>query len=520
MAIELIKENIGYEQILGQNSADTVMKLEYVIPDTHPDVLKILMLDASPSLTKQEVMKDKIYVEGKVIYNVMYLAKQEDKMEVFNVSYTSKFTNSIELNGALPKMRLETECYVEHMDCNIINERKIGIEGIVKIKAEVYKKYDIGVVKDIKGADNIQFLKNPTSVDKIVGNVSVNMPANSTMKIKSDKPEIDSIVKVDINIHKRSVKILEDKVQVEAFALIGVLYKSSTTKMLEYVSDDVFISKEAELKGASSDMSSYGKFDLEAVDYNVEDNDAGERRIINVEALVKSEVTVMSKEDIEMIEDAYSPDMMMKMERKSYNVNIIHGSSDSEEIVKENIEIPSDLPKAESVIMCSGMACVTDKKIVEDKVIVEGIIKTYSIYKTSDKDKPLSAVSDEIPFSSTVEISGCKIDMQSIAKVYIESIDASVEANTIAVKAVVNVYANVSYLNNKDFLVNIVPDEGKIPKKNASITIYVVQSGDTLWKIAKKYYTTVDTLLSVNNIEDENKIVPGTKLIIPGRAKI
>jgi LysM repeat protein len=36
-----------------------------------------------------------------------------------------------------------------------------------------------------------------------------------------------------------------------------------------------------------------------------------------------------------------------------------------------------------------------------------------------------------------------------------------------------------------------------------------------LWKIAKRYYTTVDDLLKINEIEEPDKIIPGIKLIIP-----
>ena len=54
----------------------------------------------------------------------------------------------------------------------------------------------------------------------------------------------------------------------------------------------------------------------------------------------------------------------------------------------------------------------------------------------------------------------------------------------------------------------------------ASIIIYIVQSGDTLWKIAKKYNTTVDKLMEINEIEIPELIKPGDKIIIEGRAVI
>ena len=47
---------------------------------------------------------------------------------------------------------------------------------------------------------------------------------------------------------------------------------------------------------------------------------------------------------------------------------------------------------------------------------------------------------------------------------------------------------------------------------------YVVQSGDTLSKIAKKFGTTVATLVSMNKIENADIIYVGQVLIVPGTA--
>jgi nucleoid-associated protein YgaU len=51
-------------------------------------------------------------------------------------------------------------------------------------------------------------------------------------------------------------------------------------------------------------------------------------------------------------------------------------------------------------------------------------------------------------------------------------------------------------------------------KTAAGAVIYVVQKGDSLWKIAKKYRTTVDNIVAVNEIEDPELIYPGQKLLI------
>lgn len=49
-------------------------------------------------------------------------------------------------------------------------------------------------------------------------------------------------------------------------------------------------------------------------------------------------------------------------------------------------------------------------------------------------------------------------------------------------------------------------------------TIHTVVKGDTLWDLARKYGTTVDKLVELNDIENPNFIVVGQKLIVSGTA--
>ncbi len=46
--------------------------------------------------------------------------------------------------------------------------------------------------------------------------------------------------------------------------------------------------------------------------------------------------------------------------------------------------------------------------------------------------------------------------------------------------------------------------------------IYIVQSGDTLWTIARKLHVYYDEMLAVNGLTENSSIIPGTELVIPG----
>lgn len=62
--------------------------------------------------------------------------------------------------------------------------------------------------------------------------------------------------------------------------------------------------------------------------------------------------------------------------------------------------------------------------------------------------------------------------------------------------------------------VNIEPMDKAVIDGIAAFIIYTVQKGDTLWKLAKRFNTTVDDILAVNDIENPDLIYPGQRLII------
>jgi hypothetical protein len=516
-AVELIKENIEYEQLLGENFSDTVVKGEYLIPDTHPDVVEILMVDVKPSITAKETMQDKVYIEGQIVYNVIYLAKEEEGMGVYNVTYSDKFSNYVDIPAAEHKMLCDGECYVEHMDSNLVNERKVGISGIIKIKSAVYKNYSFEVVKSMARDEDLQTLKYPAVIDKILGSTGADLVIKTQIRVPMDKPQIGKVLKCDVNLHKKEVKLMEGRAQITAFAHVNMLYRGNGERSLVSIEDDVYLSKDVELDGADASMNAFADFKVENIDYDIKEDDLGESRIVDVESIANVTLKVQYKEHVDMIEDAYSPKVVMDMVRKSYNLNVLQGTNHSETIVKDNLELDV---KPSEIIMTDGEVMVTDKKLVENKVVVEGIVKFNILFAAEAAEVKLQAMSEELPFSCSVDVEGARIDMQSVIKAAIESIEASIEASTIAVKAVVAVDVRVNYSTEKDFLIDILMSEEEVPRKKASVTIYAVQPGDTLWKIAKRYFTTIDEIARINNIDNVNVINVNDKLIIPGRAVI
>ena len=51
-------------------------------------------------------------------------------------------------------------------------------------------------------------------------------------------------------------------------------------------------------------------------------------------------------------------------------------------------------------------------------------------------------------------------------------------------------------------------------KNISSINIYVVKPGDSIWKIAKKYKTSMENIIKTNKLENPNLIDVGQKILV------
>lgn len=520
MDLNLIKDYIEYEQSIAQNDAKVFIKEEYVIPDTLPDVNNILMLDVKPMITNKEVGVDKVNIEGQLQYTILYMAKDGGATEAHSVTYNGHISEGIDMVGAQPNMYCDIELDIEYMDCIIVNERKIAIQGFVLCKCNGYNINSFEIVKDVHECKDIQFLKSPMTVDKVMEPIETELVGKTEMKIDMDKNECLKIVKYNVIIGKKDVRVYDGGLKIEAMANVAILYKGKNGRELFCISENVQLYKEVTVDKLKPNMEYFTDFQVHSFDYDIRQDDMGENRIIDVEFLVKAITRVMYKEEVEVIEDCYCPSKMLKMDTKENSINVIQGHGYAETLVKGDIEAKDEELKPAKVIMTTGNAIITDKVIKNDKIEIEGLLKVYVLYGTEDEEKYLINLGDDIPFSCKVDIAGVKPDMQVSANVCLEMIDGNLEAGNISIRGIVKVHCKAYYTTKNKFVINMSMSEEELPEKKASVIIYVVQAGDTLWSIAKKYFSTVKELCEINDIEDEDEVKPAMKLIVPGRAVI
>lgn len=512
--INMKKQKINYEGKMLEGINEFTVKGEYLIPDTHPDVNKILLIDVKPRINNTEAFIDKVFVEGEIVYSIIYSAKDDDQNNTYNVSYSDKFNLYVETFGIKKESLYNIEVEVMNMDSSLLNERKVSIEGILKFKSTSNEVLELDIMCDLEEQDDVQLLMKDMEFCEVKTTLTEEFSNESSLNVPLDKPAISKILSCDPIIYKTECKLLDNKISFNAYCKVKVLYKGLGSEDLCYLEQDIYLNNEVDVEDISSDMIGIDNWDLSGFEYMIDEDESGESRVINVYINLKCDLKVLNKSVISIIDDAYSKNSLINLVKNSYKMNFLECSNDLDIIVKDNID-PVESPL--SIAYTVGRCILNSKKIVEGKVIVEGIVKVDIIYQSSLNENEYLSVSKDIPFSTYFEDENIKIDMDALVKCNLEGVDAFVEAKTIGVKAIVNVKIYVNSEVKKDILVDMYKTQDENLVKDSSVIIYIVGEEDTLWSIAKKYCVSVEDICRINDVEQDENIL-GRKLLIPSKA--
>lgn len=199
------------------------------------------------------------------------------------------------------------------------------------------------------------------------------------------------------------------------------------------------------------------------------------------------------------------------------------GETSGEISFEQNLDLPSAGMTLDRILIHEATLGGLEAEASTGKVLVRGGLDFSLLYMAENKNglEPEVArwernAGDGINVAGMVDLPN--LEPGGILELHgtIESIQVETTGpRSIRVAGVVKVNAVArmarSFIVLQDCAI-VVPVD---PCTRPSMLFYVVQPGDTLWMIARRYQTTVDTLARVNQISDPNQIYVGQKLLIP-----
>lgn len=510
MKIENVKNKIKIDQLVGRERVESLVEGEITLPDHKPKIESLISLDGEVEITNQLLKEDTLIVTGIVKFRTLYTTEEDEDQKIHSLQSKTDFREEIALESSYDA-RAVVQAEIEHIEYTKLTDKKIGVKTVIDIQAKLQREGTIEIIKDIEGGEGIQTRKQSIKYNELIANNKTKNLVKDTFEIAEGRGDVLDILKIDANTKIEESRVVDGKVIVSGSVDCFIMYYSEDAEQtLNYISEEIPFTHFVEVKGAEKDMDYNLSLKVTDINYDVRGDINGRLRIIDLETSVTIDVKVFAQSQQEIVTDAYSTERIFDVKNEKVTLSQTVAKHNLEETLNQTIKVAG----GEIVKLCNINAkpIMTDLRTLDEKVIVEGIVDLDIVY--IGRDQTLEISKAEVPFKSTVDIEDSKdidIEVQSIIG------DISYEKlNDSEIQVHLKLENNISInrVKNIDIVSEAILKEEEINKKDrSSITIYMVQKGDSVWDIAKRYSTTVEDIRVTNDIEEDNLKV-GDKIII------
>ena len=505
MAVETTKDSVCINQIIGQRNESIIVEGDSIIPDVKPDILSAINTSGTVCIYKKEILEGKVRIDGSIDSYIIYLADDENTT-VRSINTSLDFTQIIDIEKAEPNMTLETNVELKSIECRVINGRKVNVKAILDFEVKVSSNEEVNIIQNINLRD-IQMLNKNLTLNSLTGCGETKVYAKDTL-ILDNIDNLEEIMKAELKIINRDTKISYNKVLAKADLSVKLLY----------------LTEDNRINSVEGTIPIMGFIDIP----NIEENDicdmkyeiknllikanSIEEHSIYVDAEVQIYCQVYKKQNIKLIQDLYSPSKPLNFTQRQIRV------MQTKEVIQNtcNIrekQIISELG-GDKIYDVTINPEIKNQTLLNDRIVYEGEIALNFMYSS----KNMSGIDTKIirvPFHYNVDFTGVNANSKVETTIEIGLQDFVVTADdSIDIK--IDLIFTTSMSRNTE--INIIDDikEDENSKLNTcSMVVYFVKSGDTLWKIAKKFGSTVEEISRINGIENVDKLNIGQQLFIP-----
>ena len=234
-----------------------------------------------------------------------------------------------------------------------------------------------------------------------------------------------------------------------------------------------------------------------------------EEHSVYVEAEVEIMCSAFEKKSITYIEDLYSP-----IKNINYTVKKIKTMDEKLTLknvynIKEKVLVHELNENNMYYIRINPE--ISSKKILNEKIIYEGRVVLDILYGQDNSRLGTKEIS--IPLQYTMEVPGVNDGSNIDTNLEIKKQEFNMLSDgQLDVNLEIIFDVNVSSFSNIAVIDDLTESDEQ-REENYNLIIYFVKKGDTVWKIAKKFGSTIDEIVKINDIENPDILQVRYKII-------
>lgn len=503
--MELIKQRVHMNRCNSRENVRVTLDTDFNVPDIKPDARTVMQQKGEVMIEEIRILDGKADIRGALYFTILYAG--EDEIPICDLSGNIPINETVNLGcESTREDEITVHTMIEDLRIELINSRKFGIKAIINMEVLAETIYDGEGAVDIEGDESILKKKKTMDITRLILSKKDTLRVRDECKIPGTKDTIGRILYDDVSLLEVETRVGEDKLVLSGEASLFIIYLSADeVPQLNFHECIIPLNGEVNCGGCDETNVVQAEVGIHGRELEVKSDEDGEDRVIDVEIILELDIKAFGEEQIELLTDFYSTKKECRpVLQTSYFENLIMKNK-SKSRVNGKIELNTVHPPLQ-IWKVSGDVRVDEKRVVEDGVEVEGVIDINVLYQSADDNVPLAASAGLLPFEQHIQIPDILSDSDIRMNAGLEQISGSLLGeNEADIKAVVVldvlVFNNIEEPIIADFEIEELNCSAR--EKEPGLIGYVVKRGDELWNIAKEFYTTVDTIMDINKLEND-----------------
>lgn len=493
---------------LFESVCEQPVELDILLPDYCPDITRILVCRVTPCIYQKNMNGNRLSVDGKSKVSVIYLDVNQC---IQHYEQTEPFTAEFQVDDLREPYHVDCRVKVQYMNCRAVSERRLDIRGALAVSVKITSPAAKEILSGAEGG-GIQCRKKSMSMNHVVGQEESPFNVAETLELPSTKPAVEKILRCEGMANLLDYKVINDKIITKGEIGIKILYLcDSTTGSIEQTEFTVPVSQIVNLEGVDENCLCDVRLKLDSVEMIPKYDSEGENRLLYMDAKCTASGVCYRPEDVEMIEDAYSTQYQVDLEKRPLHMESVSNILSQTGHVKENFEMPQDNVMKIIDVWCEmiSVGCQNDNGFV-----VTGQMNVCML-AVDQEEKPVyfERVMD---FEQMLDGKCSEPSCQCACEAEVMSTSFTMSGGQLEIRAQLQINCVVFCRVDTDVICSITPREDeKREDKRVGLTIYFAQKGEEIWDIAKRYGTRMEDIQNENDMTEDSAIDCRRMLLIP-----
>ncbi|MBC7765133.1 MAG: DUF3794 domain-containing protein [Hyphomonadaceae bacterium] len=520
MAIALSKENMLVKATVAEATFQTLVEGDIIVPDVKPDIGEVLQVDGVILIHKQEPLHDRVSIGGSVQFTILYVPENQAGV-VKSIRTSFNFNHIADVQGVRPTMHMKLLSDVEHVDFSLIHSRKLNVKAVVSLKTNISEQKNLEFITDID-EPNIESFKQTIKVFRVLGDASEQISLKEDLEVPSGKPSINEILKSNAEISGKDAKVMQNKVFIKGDLYINTLYTGELNEDGLQVMEHIMPFTEVfAIEGVQEGANVQVDCQVQDIFFEPKEDADGDVRVMTMSAIIQASVSVGVEVTCKTIADCYHTVDELSVKHEQIALEQIIEDVKAQIQSKEVIALEDGQPNMIQGCNLTAKPYIADISIANGKLTADGILEVSFLYLTDSAQQPIYNIKQEIPFQYVLDLQSKEGDLSGDIKAEVSHVSFAINnQREVEVRAIIALDSKVIKPSTTEVISDIDVLSGvKCILPSPSIIIYYVQKGDNLWKIARKYKTTEQDILTINDTVNFDKLTVGLQLFIPRRSR-